>query len=264
VAPNPTPRAAGRPSPRPTPAQTILYHACPECRAATVDTEDGLISISPHRIIELAPHSNVIEILPEEEQDVEVLPAGRTDAPNSASLSRKVLNRDSGRCGNPACENRLRLHAHHIVFRSAGGPTALANEVALCDTCHAMVHAGLLEVRGSPYTGLSWTPRPFSPAAKLRDASAACARARDLIVALPYFTAAERRELPEADAPSPRHHDAVASAEASQAVDPRTDLPQMPEPVDARTKVREVSQPVDTRVQPRRGPAGSSRLARRH
>jgi len=173
-------RAVSRAGLRLTPSQTIVYHACPECRAATLHTEDGPVSVSEKRIEELAPKANVVEIGPEEELPSKGLAVDQLDPLNSASLARKVVHRDGARCGNPGCENRLRLHAHHIVFRSAGGPTGLANEIAVCDLCHAMIHAGLLEVSGSPYTGLTWSPRPVSPAAKLRDARAVCARAREI------------------------------------------------------------------------------------
>jgi len=164
----------------PSPAQTIVYHACPECRAATLQTEDGPVSVSEKRIEELAPSSNVLEIGPEEELAAKGLPVDQLDPPNSASLARMVVHRDGARCGNPGCESRLRLHAHHIVFRSAGGRTSLANEIAVCDRCHALIHAGLLDVSGSPYTDLTWSPRPVSPAAKLRDARAVSARAREI------------------------------------------------------------------------------------
>jgi len=136
----------------PAPAQTIVYYACPECRAATLQTEDGPVSVSEKRIGELTPISNVLEIGSEEELPAKGLPVDQLDPPNSASLARRVVQRDGARCSNPGCESRSRLNAHHIVFRTAGGSTCLANEIALCDRRHAMIHAGLLEVTGSPYT----------------------------------------------------------------------------------------------------------------
>jgi len=185
---------------RPAPAQTIVYHACPECRTATLQLEDGPVSVSEQRIEELAPSSNVLVIRSEEELPVKCVSVDRRDTPNSASLARKVVQRDGARCANPGCGNRLRLHAHHIVFRSAGGPTCLANEIGVCDQCHAMIHAGLLEVSGSPYTDLTWRPRPVSPAAKLRDARAVSARAREIGALLPPAHSAESRR---GDTPSP-------------------------------------------------------------
>ena len=37
--------------------------------------------------------------------------------------------------------------------------TELENEVAVCATCHALLHAGLLHVSGDPFSRLTWTPR---------------------------------------------------------------------------------------------------------
>jgi len=215
-------RAVSRPGLRPTPSQTIVYHACPECRAATLQTNDGPVSVSEMRIEELTPSSNVVEIGPEDELPAIGLPVDELDPPNSASLARKVVQRDGARCGNPGCENRLRLHAHHIVFRSAGGPTCLANEIAVCDLCHAMIHAGLLEVSGSPYTDITWTPRPFSPAAKLHDAREVCARARE-IGALLARIAPNDSNAPIGSSPESRHaNDGEDVRQVSRRVDTST------------------------------------------
>ena len=77
------------------------------------------------------------------------------DAPTPPGLRRKVLLRDGGRCANPHCSHRAD-HAHHIVFRMHGGKTTLENEVAVCSTCHALIHAGLLGVRGTGGAQLEW------------------------------------------------------------------------------------------------------------
>ena len=47
---------------------------------------------------------------------------------------------------------------HHIVFQSEGGKSELANEVAVCATCHALIHAGLLRVSGNANGDLRWLP----------------------------------------------------------------------------------------------------------
>ncbi|MGE3167129.1 MAG: HNH endonuclease, partial [Planctomycetota bacterium] len=165
---------AGR---RTRPAQAIVYHSCRECRAASVQTEDGPVSVEPDRIARLSAAADTVDIstgdVPsggvsiedisteeastgdistgdassEEESPAEKeagtapLPDGLRDAPNSAALSRKVILRDGARCANPACGSKRRLHAHHIIFRARGGRTVLANEVAVCDRCHALIHA---------------------------------------------------------------------------------------------------------------------------
>lgn len=165
---------------RPMPAQTILYRTCPQCRATTLDTAEGPVAISPERVDELAQASNEVVITPEEELPADPLPDGEVDKPNSSRLSKQVLHRDGLKCANPGCGRRSGLQAHHIVFRSKGGRTVLSNEVAVCGICHALLHKGLLEVTGSPETGLMWQPRPLDPAARVRDIEALEERLNEL------------------------------------------------------------------------------------
>ena len=87
--------------------------------------------------------------------DAPTTEAPTIDAPTTPVLRRKVLLRDGGRCANPRCSHRAD-HAHHIVFRMHGGKTTLENEVAVCSTCHALIHAGLLRVRGRGGAQLNW------------------------------------------------------------------------------------------------------------
>ncbi len=53
----------------------------------------------------------------------------------------------------------MNLHAHHLHWRSRGGRTSLSNEVTLCDRCHSLVHAGVLNIGGSPVGKLEWRQR---------------------------------------------------------------------------------------------------------
>ncbi|MGE3164704.1 MAG: HNH endonuclease [Planctomycetota bacterium] len=92
-----------------------------------------------------------------------------------------MILRDGARCANPACGSRRRLHAHHIIFRARGGRTVLANEVAVCDRCHALIHADRLEVSGTVDGGLEWRPRPWSDATRLRCARQLHERLRSLV-----------------------------------------------------------------------------------
>ena len=192
--------------------QTILYRCCPECRSAVVETEDGTISISPKRIDELAPLSEIVEITAaeecaewcedecdeeseqarevgseqargkgrEEKCEVDLLPAGQVDKPNSRRLTRQVLAREGHRCANPGCGRRRNLQAHHVRFRSKGGRTELGNEIALCETCHALVHQRVLVLSGTPEGGIKWTVRPRSARADLRDTDALRTELREL------------------------------------------------------------------------------------
>ena len=66
--------------------------------------------------------------------------------------------RDGGKCR--ACGKVVKLrsdspfdlmHAHHIIFRSAGGADELSNRLCLCGICHDDVHRHVLTISGDPY-----------------------------------------------------------------------------------------------------------------
>lgn len=56
------------------------------------------------------------------------------------ALRRLLEERDDGRCRFPTCWRRRRLHAHHVVHWSQGGPTDLDNLILLCPFHHQLVH----------------------------------------------------------------------------------------------------------------------------
>jgi hypothetical protein len=61
----------------------------------------------------------------------------------------RVFARDGFRCTVPGCTSQRNLHAHHVLFRSAGGGDELANLVTLCAAHHLRgVHAGLIRIAG--------------------------------------------------------------------------------------------------------------------
>ena len=70
-----------------------------------------------------------------------------------ASRARKkltVYERDGWKCTVPGCSSRKNLHAHHIVFRSAGGSDAPENLTTLCAFHHQRgVHGGTVRITGS-------------------------------------------------------------------------------------------------------------------
>ncbi len=126
---------------------TILYHQCPDCRRTQLMTGDGPVEMSPESVDRLGGDAEV-DVL---EEDL--------DRPNTMALARRVKLRDGGMCQNPGCGHRGKLHAHHIQYQSHGGRTHPVNEVAVCTRCHALLHAGLLEVTGDMDTGLNWKSR---------------------------------------------------------------------------------------------------------
>ena len=119
----------------------IVYQHCPGCRKARVGTRDGCVEVASEEIGRYEGCAEQVVI----------------DGPTPPKLRRRILGREAGRCGNPRCHHRAD-HCHHIVFRSRGGRTALANEVAVCSTCHALIHAGLIRVSGQANDELCWFP----------------------------------------------------------------------------------------------------------
>ncbi len=119
----------------------VVYQHCPDCRKARVGTRDGFVEVAAEEIERYEGCAEPVVI----------------DGPTPPKLRRQVLAREAGRCGNPRCHHRAD-HCHHIVLRSRGGRTRLANEVAVCRTCHALVHAGLLRVWGQVDDALRWSP----------------------------------------------------------------------------------------------------------
>jgi hypothetical protein len=67
-----------------------------------------------------------------------------------------VYARDSYRCQVPGCRSRGPLHAHHIWFRSKGGPDFAWNLVCVCEEHHRAIHRGEIRVRGRAPNGLVW------------------------------------------------------------------------------------------------------------
>lgn len=138
-------------------------------------TADGPVEVAPESVERVA--DDAVEVTPgqldvvnEDDEKDQVIPV---DRPNPASLTRRVRLRDGGRCRNPGCRRREELHAHHIDHRSHGGRTIPANSVSVCARCHALIHAGLLEVSGDPFSRLSWRPRSANLAVDSGDDAAA-------------------------------------------------------------------------------------------
>ena len=55
-----------------------------------------------------------------------------------------VLDRDSYTCQHCLKAKSVKLHVHHIQFRSQGGTDTPGNLVTLCEECHDSLHAGKL------------------------------------------------------------------------------------------------------------------------
>lgn len=44
------------------------------------------------------------------------------------------------KCGKSFINNKISLHAHHIIPLSKGGRNVLSNLIAVCENCHSKIH----------------------------------------------------------------------------------------------------------------------------
>jgi hypothetical protein len=126
---------------RPPARAQIVYQRCTDCGRARMGTRDGFVEVESQEVERYEGSAEAVVL----------------DGPTPPGLRRRILAREAGGCGNPRCSHRAD-HCHHVVFRSQGGRTDLANEVAVCATCHALIHAGLLRVSRSSAGDLCWLP----------------------------------------------------------------------------------------------------------
>ncbi len=76
--------------------------------------------------------------------------------PQRRSRANRAVSRDGGACQVPGC-SRAAVHAHHVIFRSAGGSDDESNLVSICAAHHLHgVHAGHVRVRGRAPDALTW------------------------------------------------------------------------------------------------------------
>jgi hypothetical protein len=62
----------------------------------------------------------------------------------AASIKREVLTEAGYRCAVPTCRTILAIDLHHLVRVADGGRDEAANLLALCPTCHALHHRGII------------------------------------------------------------------------------------------------------------------------
>jgi hypothetical protein len=138
----------------------VVYQRCPDCERSRMATTDGFVEVGAD---ELDRHEGCAQPIV-------------IDGPTPPAMRRRILAREGERCGNPLCHHRAD-HCHHIVFRSRGGATDPSNEIGVCTTCHALIHAGLLRVTRRADGELTWSPASVgngvgAPARSDRDAAA--------------------------------------------------------------------------------------------
>ncbi len=110
----------------------VTVERCPDCRRSVVLAEGDRVPLEQ-------PSADCI--------DCDAAAGGaHVDVPTSAALRNRVLARDGDRC--IACASPRSLQAHHIRWRSEGGPTTASNLACVCSRCHALIHERLLIVEG--------------------------------------------------------------------------------------------------------------------
>lgn len=78
-------------------------------------------------------------------------------------LAAQVMERDGHRCRNCRCTANTAwpaLAAHHIIFRSQGGPDTAENLITICGQCHNAIHERRLFIEGDALTARFTTSNP--------------------------------------------------------------------------------------------------------
>ena len=65
---------------------------------------------------------------------------GRTQREVNLAWRSLLGTLDGERCRFPGCTRHTKLHAHHVIFWSDGGPTDLDNLILVCSRHHTLIH----------------------------------------------------------------------------------------------------------------------------
>ncbi|GEM_PF-3488526 len=167
----------------------VVYTRCPACGRAAMQTDRGLLEVSPEEVDRVEGEADVVHLDGAKGGDAGEAKERRSGDPDSRGVNfpaaagagsekakerrsgdpdsreggrhavrRKIFLRDGEACASPHCDRRAEQW-HHVQPRSKGGPDTLDNGVALCARCHAMAHAGLLEIRRARDGRFLFTPR---------------------------------------------------------------------------------------------------------
>jgi hypothetical protein len=131
----------------------------------------------------LPGRDGVLRLRPITPADLHRHDLGRTHRDANTALRELLGSIDGERCRFPGCTRHKKLHAHHVVFWSAGGETNLGNLVLVCSRHHTLIHAHgfqlllhpdrRLEVRTAEGTPILHHPaQPWGDAAALADGPA--------------------------------------------------------------------------------------------
>jgi hypothetical protein len=90
----------------------------------------------------------------------QILDVGRATREWNPAQRRGVGARDGG-CRGPGCDRPFAwTDIHHVRWWSDGGVTSIANGIALCDACHALIHEGGWHLEFDPVTAVATFTSP--------------------------------------------------------------------------------------------------------
>ncbi len=110
------------------PPVQIHIHQCPECASTTVPTGKGELNISGTELDKALCDCQI------------KVPGKRNTTSIPPAVRRQVLATARHQCQRPGCHHTRFLEIHHILPRSRGGSNQPENLMALCSTCHRLIH----------------------------------------------------------------------------------------------------------------------------
>ncbi|MBN1420304.1 MAG: HNH endonuclease, partial [Planctomycetes bacterium] len=135
------------------PRIAIVYHKCPSCSLAWIETDEGRVAIPPEVLEEAMPDGTLTVQAPVDPgEDAVVCFGQRGETPEEdrdppVPLWKRILvfARDGFRCA--VCGRKHDLMCHHLKSRGKGGSSDFENLLAVCAACHAAIHSGLMVIR---------------------------------------------------------------------------------------------------------------------
>jgi hypothetical protein len=88
----------------------------------------------------LPGRGGAVRLRPVTTADLRRFDLGRDEREVSPNLRELLGTIDGERCRFPGCTRHKKLHGHHVVYWSEGGPTDFGNLVLLCSRHHTLVH----------------------------------------------------------------------------------------------------------------------------
>ena len=107
----------------------------------------GFGPIGPQLLSYLACTGDITPILAtgDDLEQAQVLNVGNTIRLATPAQRKAVITRQGGICAAPGCTH-THLEIHHTTWWSNGGRTDLDELIGICQTCHSLVHRGLLVI----------------------------------------------------------------------------------------------------------------------